>query len=48
MPMNAVLSVIPVSSVLILIAEVMFLVELLRRGSVREAVAGVSLADGTH
>jgi TRAP-type transport system small permease protein len=48
MPMNAVLSVIPVSSVLILVAEVMFLVELITRASVREAVAGVSLADGTH
>ena len=48
MPMNAVLSVIPISSALILIAEVMYLVDVVRLGSVRAAVAGGPLADGTH
>lgn len=46
MPMNAVLSVIPVSSALILVAEVMYLVELVRLGTVREAMASVSLSGG--
>jgi TRAP-type transport system small permease protein len=48
MPMNAVLSVIPISSSLILVAEVMFLVQLVRRDTVREAIAAVSLPDGSH
>lgn len=46
-PMNVVQSVIPISSILIVLAEAMFLVDLIRR---REAPTAhsVPLADGTH
>jgi TRAP-type C4-dicarboxylate transport system permease small subunit len=48
-PMNLVMSALPVSSVLILIAECMALVELVRYGSAGPQLSGgISLADGTH
>jgi TRAP-type C4-dicarboxylate transport system permease small subunit len=51
-PMNFVMSVVPVSSVLILVAEVAALVELVRGGDVgdvgEQSAGGISLADGTH
>ena len=46
--MNFVQSVIPVSSVLILVAEVMYLVDLAGRHRGPGAHAGGALADGTH
>lgn len=48
LPMNVVQSVIPISSALILVAEVMYLVDLLN-GRIGAAVrGGPGLADGTH
>jgi TRAP-type C4-dicarboxylate transport system permease small subunit len=50
-PMNFVQSVIPISSALILLAEIMYLIDLLRGAPVPEHVTsagGVSIADGTH
>lgn len=47
-PMNFVMSVVPVSSVLILVAEIGTLVELVRGGAVPQTSAGIPLADGTH
>jgi TRAP-type C4-dicarboxylate transport system permease small subunit len=46
-PVNVVMSVIPISSVLILIAEGMYLVDLVQRRSVPPATAA-AIADGTH
>lgn len=46
--MNVVQSVIPVSSGLILVAEVMFLIDLLSAPVRPAAAAGATLADGTH
>ncbi len=47
--MNFVQSVIPISSVLILVAEVMYLVDLVRGATaVPLAAAGIPMADGTH
>jgi TRAP-type C4-dicarboxylate transport system permease small subunit len=48
MPMNVVQSVIPVSSVLILIGEVMHLIDLFGNQRQMEAHGGVALADGLH
>jgi TRAP-type transport system small permease protein len=45
-PMSIVQSVIPISAVLILVAELMHLVTLLRSQAARPG--GVSLADGLH
>jgi TRAP-type C4-dicarboxylate transport system permease small subunit len=47
-PMNFVMSVVPISSVLIMIAEVARLAELLRHEAIDHPPAGISLADGTH
>jgi len=47
-PMNFVQSVIPVSSALIVVAETMTLVELLRSGPPPAASGGPSLADALH
>ena len=47
-PMNIVMSVIPISSVLILVAELMFLVDVVRGTAPGMSAAGASLADGTH
>jgi TRAP-type C4-dicarboxylate transport system permease small subunit len=48
-PMNFAMSVVPVSSVLIIVAEATTLLELLRGGDAAPATSGgVSLADGTH
>lgn len=47
-PMNFVMSVVPVSSVLIIVAEAARLMELLRREAIDHAPAGIPLADGTH
>lgn len=49
-PMNVVQSVIPISAVLILIAEVMHLIDLFgnKRTSTGTGHAGVSLSDGLH
>ena len=49
MPMNVVMSVVPVSSVLIVLAEAMTFAELLRgRDGTAPGAGGISLADGTH
>lgn len=48
MPMNVVQSVIPISSALIVIAETMHLVELLRSGRPPMAGGGPALADALH
>ncbi len=47
-PMNVVQSVIPISSVLILVAEVMYLVDLLGGRQPAAAQPGVPLSDGLH
>lgn len=47
-PMNAVQSVIPITSVLILIAEIMFLIDLLRSRHQGSDHAGAALSDGLH
>jgi TRAP-type transport system small permease protein len=48
-PMNVVMSALPVSSVLILLAECMALFELVRYGSAGPSLSGgIPLADGTH
>ena len=48
LPMNAVLSVIPISSVLIVIAEATYLVDLLAARTAPAAPPGPALADGLH
>jgi hypothetical protein len=40
--------VVPISSVLIIVAELARLLELLRREATEPAPAGIPLADGTH
>ena len=47
-PMNVVQSVIPISSALIVIAEVLYLVDLVRAGAPPAAGGGPALADGLH
>lgn len=47
-PMNFVQSVIPISSALILVAEVMFLIDLINPPPQPAAPAGASLSDGLH
>lgn len=47
-PMNFVQSVIPVTSALILVAEVMFLIDLINPPPQPAAPAGASLSDGLH
>ena len=47
-PMNFVMSVVPVSSVLIIVAELARLLELLRGEADEPPPAGIALADGTH
>ncbi|HEY8048873.1 MAG TPA: TRAP transporter small permease [Ramlibacter sp.] len=47
-PMNFVMSVVPVSSLLIVLAEGMTLVELLRGHDSTAGAGGIALADGTH
>jgi len=47
-PMNFVQSVIPISSALIVIAEILYLVELLRSGPPPAASGGPALADALH
>jgi len=47
-PMNVVQSVIPITSVLILVAEVMFLIDLIRPQATESARAGAALSDGLH
>ncbi|MEO6018607.1 MAG: TRAP transporter small permease subunit, partial [Polaromonas sp.] len=47
-PMNFVQSVIPVTSALILVAEVMFLIDLINPPPQSAAPAGASLSDGLH
>lgn len=47
-PMNVVQSVIPIASVLILIAEAMHLIDLLGNRRVRNDDGGVALSDGLH
>lgn len=47
-PMNLVQSVIPISSALILVAEIMFLIDLINPPLRTAAPAGASLADGLH
>jgi TRAP-type C4-dicarboxylate transport system permease small subunit len=47
-PMNFVMSVVPISSVLIVFAEGLTLAALLRGGQLGEAHGGIALADGTH
>lgn len=47
-PMNVVQSVIPISSALILIAEVMYLIDLLGGRQLATAHTGVPLSDGLH
>jgi TRAP-type C4-dicarboxylate transport system permease small subunit len=47
-PMNFVQSVIPISSALIVVAETMYLVELLRSGPPPAASGGPALADALH
>jgi TRAP-type transport system small permease protein len=47
-PMSVVQSVIPVSSALIVIAEVLHLVDLVSAGGPAASAGGPSLADGTH
>jgi TRAP-type C4-dicarboxylate transport system permease small subunit len=46
--MNVVQSVIPISSALILLAEIMYLIDLVGRQAGPPAHAGPGLADGTH
>lgn len=47
-PMNFVMSVVPISSVLIVFAEGLTLAGLLRGAQVAETPGGIPLADGTH
>jgi TRAP-type C4-dicarboxylate transport system permease small subunit len=47
-PMNLAMSVVPVSSVLIVFAEVLALVEILRGHEASRGPGGIALADGTH
>jgi TRAP-type C4-dicarboxylate transport system permease small subunit len=47
-PMNLAMSVVPVSSVLILVAEIATLVELVRGREEPHTPGGIPLADGTH
>lgn len=47
-PMNFVQSVIPISSALILVAEIMFLIDLINPPPQPAAHAGASLSDGLH
>jgi TRAP-type C4-dicarboxylate transport system permease small subunit len=47
-PMNVVQSVIPISSGLILIAETMHLIDLVRSGAPQHAPAPAAMPDGTH
>ena len=47
-PMSVVQSVIPISSALIVIAELMHLVDLIRERAPSEATAGLSLSEGLH
>ena len=47
-PVNFAMSVVPISSVLILLAEFARLLELLRHEAIDPPPAGISLADGTH
>jgi TRAP-type C4-dicarboxylate transport system permease small subunit len=47
-PMNFVMSVVPVSSLLIIVAEAMTLVDLVRHREVHAQAGGIALADGTH
>lgn len=47
-PMNFVQSVIPITSALILVAEIMFLIDLVHPPAQAAAPAGVSLSDGLH
>ena len=47
-PMNFVMSVVPISSVLIVFAEGLALAGLLRGAQVAETPGGIPLADGTH
>jgi TRAP-type C4-dicarboxylate transport system permease small subunit len=46
--MNLAMSVVPVSSVLIVFAEVLALVEILRGHEASRGPGGIALADGTH
>ena len=48
LPMNVVQSVIPISSALILLAEVMYLIDLVQGRTGAAAPGGPALADGTH
>jgi TRAP-type C4-dicarboxylate transport system permease small subunit len=47
-PMNFVMSVVPVSSLLIILAEVMTLIDLAMHREVPVEAGGIALADGTH
>ena len=47
-PMNAVQSVIPVSSILILVAELLVLVELVRETPGDDTPGGIALSEGLH
>jgi len=47
-PMNFVQSVIPITSALILVAEIMFLIDLINPPPQTAAPAGASLSDGLH
>lgn len=47
-PMNVVQSVIPISSALILIAEVMYLIDLIANGNATSGHAGAALPDGVR
>jgi len=47
-PMNFVQSVIPVSALLIIVGEAMYLVDLLRSAAAPAAAPGAALADGLH
>ena len=47
-PMNFVMSVVPVSSLLIILAEAMTLVDLVKHREVAVESGGIALADGTH
>jgi TRAP-type transport system small permease protein len=47
-PMNFVMSVVPVSSVLIIVAEVMALIDIVKHREAHPQSGGIPLADGTH
>lgn len=47
-PMNVVQSVIPISSALILVGEIMYLVDLMNSHPVQSAHSGAGLSDGLH